>query len=106
MTIINNETQTIDIENDPNNPDNMRCPALFVCKLPQNKCNVLPECHCPKCNKHSPLMNVFKTHFGYCKGCKIYWGAGWNLFSNWQEETEDMWKENSDYLDTLNEFVG
>ena len=44
---------------------------------------------CPLCGKESPYVNAGKTHVGYCEPCGVSFITGANLFSSWQDETED-----------------
>ena len=52
---------------------------------------------CPNCAKLSDgYLNVregvFFNHFGVCDSCRSFWYIGANLFSSWQDETEDDWE--------------
>lgn len=49
-------------------------------------------------------LNIHRTHYMICKVCKTKWRAGENLFSVWQEETEDLWKRNAEILDEYEEI--
>jgi hypothetical protein len=44
---------------------------------------------CPLCDEESPYVNVGKAHIGYCLPCGVSFIIGANLFSSWQDETED-----------------
>jgi hypothetical protein len=55
---------------------------------------------CPECGLGNGYLNVHKTHFFVCDTHKVFWCVGFNLFSSWQEEDEQIWKENSKKLDS------
>lgn len=50
------------------------------------------------CNVKFKGDSVGKNHFMYCEECKICWYIGRNLFSSWQDETEEDWKENYEMI--------
>lgn len=53
---------------------------------------------CPLCGGESLLLNLYKEHWVVCEPCRVKWPVGWNLFSCWQEETEDTWNRNAEIL--------
>jgi hypothetical protein len=53
---------------------------------------------CPACGSHDGFVNIGKNHFFVCHQHKHAWNVGWNLFSCWQEETEEDWKKNEALL--------
>ena len=42
------------------------------------------------------LFNIGRGHFYACDTCRTYIFVGSNLMSNWREETEGIWRKNSD----------
>ena len=49
---------------------------------------------CPHCGHGHSYLNVGRDHWSYCAEHKTKWCIGSNLFSGWQEETEEDWKRN------------
>jgi hypothetical protein len=45
---------------------------------------------CPKCGKNDGYINIGRGHWFFCTEHKIRWCAGANLFSSWQDETEEQ----------------
>jgi len=41
------------------------------------------------------LFNIGRGHFVACDSCRTFLHVGSNLMSNWREETEDIWRRNS-----------
>ena len=50
---------------------------------------------CPKCGGGDGYLNVHKSHWGICEADRTKWEIGWNLFSGWCYETEEIWNENA-----------
>lgn len=48
-------------------------------------------CHC---GNEGMYFNIYKNHWFHCDNCKTLWWGGWNLFSGWQDENEELWKKN------------
>lgn len=52
---------------------------------------------CPECGRTNGYTNMGRDHYFYCKAHKTAWYAGTNLFSSWQDETEEyqrrQWNE-------------
>src|SRR5215467_2490340 len=57
---------------------------------------------CPKCGAGG-CLNVRKSHYGACGDHQVFWPIGYNLFSSWQEESPDIWRENESLLATFTE---
>jgi hypothetical protein len=55
--------------------------------------NITAEEHyfgcCPTCHQYDGYLNIGKGHWFYCSEHKIRWCIGSNLFSSWQDETEE-----------------
>lgn len=47
---------------------------------------------CPVCGSNASYLNVGPEHWMYCEAHKVKWFAGSNLFSGWQQETEEDWQ--------------
>jgi ssDNA-binding Zn-finger/Zn-ribbon topoisomerase 1 len=58
---------------------------------------------CPKCGDQGGFMNVGRSHWVVCDEHQTKWCAGSNLFSSWQDETEDTWRENAAKLEGYEE---
>ena len=43
-------------------------------------------------------MNIGKDHWKYCEKHGLRWHIGYNVFSSWQNETEDDWARNEEVL--------
>ena len=55
---------------------------------------------CPECWGDELLCrNVNRVHFFCCDDCKVAWGVGSNLFSNWQYEDQSIWDDNLKLLE-------
>lgn len=52
---------------------------------------------CPHCGK-SNIVNVHKSHYGICEEHKVFWPAGYNLFSSWQHEDGELWAKHDQML--------
>jgi len=52
---------------------------------------------CPQCGQ-GLYVNVFKSHYNICDTHKVFWPIGYNLFSSWQEENEEVWRKNDEML--------
>jgi hypothetical protein len=48
---------------------------------------------CLECGKCDGYLNAGRTHVGYCAAHKVRWIIGANLFSSWQDETEEQQKQ-------------
>jgi hypothetical protein len=44
---------------------------------------------CPQCGRSDGYTNVGKSHWFFCREHKAKWCIGSNLFSSWQDETEE-----------------
>lgn len=54
---------------------------------------------CPVCCKPSTdILNIRKNHWATCHEHQVCWSVGYNLFSSWQEETEEDWTRNAQRL--------
>jgi hypothetical protein len=45
------------------------------------------------------LFNIGGGHFVACDECRTYIFVGSNLMSTWRQETEDVWRRNSDSVE-------
>jgi len=45
------------------------------------------------------LFNIGRGHFVACDICRTFIFVGSNLMSSWREETEDIWRANSDSVE-------
>lgn len=54
--------------------------------------------NCPKCGTTTAILNVDRSHWGYCSAHRLKWFIGENLFSSWRDETLQDWLRNSDLL--------
>jgi hypothetical protein len=50
---------------------------------------------CPICGKYSRVLTVGDDHHFVCDRDLTRWSVGSNLFSGWQHETEEVWRENA-----------
>ena len=59
-----------------------------------------------KCRYGHPvrLFNISRGHFVACDECRTYVFVGSNLMSCWREETEDIWRRNSESVEGY-EFI-
>lgn len=48
---------------------------------------------CPKCHMHDGYVNLGCDHFFICREHKLAWCIGANLFSSWQDETQEQQAE-------------
>ena len=67
----------------------------------------LPRCSasggdCPYCGT-SYYLNVRKNHWGYCHAHKVKWHIGYGLFSSWQYESDETWRQNWEQLEGYRE---
>ena len=53
---------------------------------------------CPVCGDTTDCLNVNRSHWMVCDKHKTKWCIGANLFSSWRDETEDVWRRNSETL--------
>ena len=44
---------------------------------------------CPTCHETDGYLNIGKGHWFFCEAHKTRWYIGSNLFSTWQDQTED-----------------
>lgn len=58
---------------------------------------------CPVCKSAPLIRNIHKTHVAACDKHRVCWNVGWNLFSSWQHEDEQTWRENAALLETYRE---
>ena len=58
---------------------------------------------CPKCGRNDGFLNIYKSHWFVCKRHKMKWYAGYDLFSDWRDETEEDWKRNEKILSQYQE---
>ena len=52
----------------------------------------------PECGQSDDHVNVRRSHWGICGAHRTKWPIGANMFSSWHDETEDVWKRNSETL--------
>lgn len=53
---------------------------------------------CPRCGCDDGYMNVGGNHWFVCRTHMTRWCVGYNLFSGWREEGEDVWRCNAEEL--------
>lgn len=58
---------------------------------------------CPKCGKTDGYLNFRSDHFFVCDTHKLFWCAGANIFSSWQDEDAAKWDANAEKLSTFTE---
>ena len=58
---------------------------------------------CPHCRRTDGCVNVGSSHWGICIDHHVKWPIGANLFSNWMEESEELWMQNADRLEKYTE---
>lgn len=58
---------------------------------------------CPECHGEPVILNVGKAHVAMCEEHRARWDVGWNLFSNWQYETQADWSKNAALLERCRE---
>ena len=66
---------------------------------------------CPTCRVEGDgYLNVVERghcdHFQVCDRCRVFWFAGLNLFSSWQDETPDVWERNQTLRDRYRDLTG
>ena len=49
---------------------------------------------CPICSRHDGFINIGRGHWMVCHKHKKKWFIGSNLFSSWENEDEEIWREN------------
>ncbi len=49
----------------------------------------------PHCGGNDGYLNIERQHVHYCERHKTKWEGGWNLFSSWRHENEDIWRANA-----------
>jgi hypothetical protein len=54
---------------------------------------------CPYCLNTMPYINIGSGHWFYCEKHKLRWYVGSNLFSSWQDETEEQQRKQFDEMD-------
>jgi len=50
------------------------------------------------------VFNIGRGHFAACDSCRTYTFLGANMMSCWREESEDIWRRNSDSVEGY-EFI-
>jgi hypothetical protein len=50
---------------------------------------------CPECGKTDGYINIGGNHWFVCDKHKTKWCAGFNLFSCWKDESEEIWQANA-----------
>jgi hypothetical protein len=58
---------------------------------------------CPHCGKTEGYMNVRSCHWFVCDAHKVCWSPAANIFSDWRQETEEVWRENARKLTAYRE---
>lgn len=54
---------------------------------------------CPVCGQSDGYMNFGGSHWFSSVEHKTAWCAGYNLFSSWKDEGEDIWDSNAEKLE-------
>ena len=60
---------------------------------------------CPVCGETDGLLNVGKDHYFVCHDHRLFWAVGSNLFSAWQQETDEDWERNAELLGRYTQTV-
>lgn len=60
--------------------------------------NDMPFGGCPECGRMSGYRNVGRDHWGYCSDHQMAWHFGSDLLMSWQDETEEDWTANRQFL--------
>ena len=58
---------------------------------------------CPRCGQVDSCLNVERVHWFVCHTHRAKWRVGENLFSAWQNETEEQWDKNAYQLSGYDE---
>lgn len=58
---------------------------------------------CPECGDCTVVLNVGGNHWFVCERHQTKWCVGYNLFSSWREETQDLWERNAVQLSEMRE---
>jgi hypothetical protein len=58
---------------------------------------------CPHSGDTGGYLNIGREHWFVCDKHKTKWRCGSNLFSNWQDETDETWQRNHYKLATYRE---
>lgn len=59
---------------------------------------------CPECKTgNDGYLNIGGSHWIVCETCKTTWCCGYNLFSDWKDETQETWDENAKLLSGFRE---
>lgn len=58
---------------------------------------------CPTCGKNDGYRNAGRSHWFFCTAHKLRWCAGINLFSSWQNETEEEQREKFKLIENYEE---
>lgn len=53
---------------------------------------------CPRCRRSDGYLNIGREHFGVCHRHRVQWRIGDNLFSDWRDEDEPIWRRNERLL--------
>ncbi len=56
---------------------------------------------CPKCGQSDGCMNIGGNHFFVCHEHNVAWCAGYNIFSAWRDEPQDLHEENERKLRSM-----
>ena len=59
--------------------------------------------NCPVCNGPGVYRNIGREHYFCCDAHRVFWHVGSNLFSSWQNETEEDWALNRKALSEYRE---
>ncbi|MEQ8692939.1 MAG: hypothetical protein RIC89_19155 [Pseudomonadales bacterium] len=60
---------------------------------------------CPECGNNDGYMNVSSNHICVCDTHKTAWRVGSNLFSDWKDESEEVWAHNAKMLESYREVT-
>jgi hypothetical protein len=53
---------------------------------------------CPSCLSNDGYLNVVNAHYFVCHAHKVFWRVGLNVFSDWRDETRELWEANAEKL--------
>ena len=60
--------------------------------------------NCTVCNGPGVCRNIGRDHYFCCDAHQVFWHVGNNLFSSWQNETEEDWALNRKVLSEYREI--
>lgn len=58
---------------------------------------------CTTCGGYTGVLNIGRSHWYVCEDHGVKWNVGANLFANWRQENEAIWRANAVRLSQLSE---